>query len=482
MVRQADRRLFLLGGVAVIWVVVQFVLTFHVALGWDETTYLSQYAGDVPPGVFSAPRARGLPLIVAPIVAFTTSVPAIRVYLTVLSGVGLFVAFLPWLRVRAGYVVPLAAALFASVWVALFYGNEAMPDMFVAYAAVAAVGLFVLAVRPGPQTGAVAGLLVAVTVCALVRPSDALWVAAPLVVAGLVVRAWRRPAAVLAVVGGVVAGWAEWFAEAYAYYGGPLARLRAAGAENQTGLHFSLWQHVTALSQAQILCRPACHPASPVVAVWFFAIPVVAVAGCVLARRSRQFAPLVLAAATAAVFTASYVFGVGYAAPRFLLPAYALASLPVAEAVAQLLGGVRTRARPVLAGVVLIGAIAHVGVQVHWMDAVLHKQIPPRDATARVGAKLARLGVVPPCLVYGHDAAQAGFYAHCAEWSTKHAYGGARPPTRLRVALAQHRHVVVVVRQRALPAPYLVHWRRVALTGVGKADWYAYLPAATTRR
>lgn len=481
-VRRLDRWVLLLACVAVAWVAVQFVLTFRVGLGWDETTYLSQYARDVPPGVFSAPRARGVPLLVAPIVAFTTAVPAIRAYLTVLSGIGLFLAFLPWLRVRPGYAVPFAAALFGSIWVALFYADEAMPDMFVAYGAVASVGLFLLAVRPGRHRAAVAGLFAAVAFAALVRPSDALWVAATLVVAGVVVRAWRRPAAILAVAAGVAVGWGEWFAEAYAYYGGPMARLRAAGAENETGLHFSLWQHVTALSERQLLCRPACVSASPVTAAWFFAIPVVAIVGCVLVRRTTRFAPLVLAASTAAVFTAAYVFGVGYAAPRFLLPAYALAALPVAEAAAQLAGGVRARARPVMAGVVVIGVLAHLGIQARGLEVVLHRQIPARESTAKVGARLAGLGVVPPCLVYGRDAAQVGFRAHCAESSPKHAYGGARPPARIREALREGRHVVVVLRGRSRPAPYLATWRRFPLTGAGASDWYAYLPPRTARR
>lgn len=472
----ADRWLLVLAGVAGMWVVVQFVVTFHVGLGWDETVYLSQYARDVPPGVFSPPRARGVPLLVAPITLVTTALPAIRAYLTVLSGVGLFCAFWPWLRVRPGAVVPGAAALFASVWVAVFYANEAMPDMFVAYGAVAAVGLFLLAVRPGRQRGASIGLAGAVGFTALVRPTDALWVAGTLVVAALAVRAWRRPAVVLAVVCGVAIGWGEWIGEAFAYYGGPLARLSAAGAENETGLHFSLIQHLAALSERQILCRPACHHISPVTSLWFFAIPVVAVVGCVVTRRTRWFAPTMLATAVAAVFVASYVIGVGYAAPRFLLPAYALAALPVAEAAGWLLGGAPARFRPATAALAVVGVLAHLGIQAHGLDIVLSKQIHHRAVLTDVGTGLARLGVRPPCLVYGHDAPQVAFYAHCHEQAVRHAWGGRHTPAHVSAALSKGERVVVVAKQADRPAHWLGPWRHVPLAGAGPRHWHAYLP------
>ncbi|MBO0829056.1 MAG: hypothetical protein J2P24_14880, partial [Streptosporangiales bacterium] len=443
---------------------------------------LSQYARDVPPGVFSAPRARGLPLLVAPVTLVTTSVPAIRAYLTVLSGVGLFCAFWPWLRVRPGAVVPGAAALFASVWVAVFYGNEAMPDMFVAYGAIAAVGLFALAVRPGRQRWAAVGLAGAVACTALVRPTDALWVAVSLVVAALVVRAWRRPGLVLAVLGGVAIGWGEWVGEAYAYYGGPLARLSAAGAENETGLHFSLYQHLAALSETQILCRPACHQVSPVVSVWFFAVPVVAVVGCVVTRRTSRFAPMTLAAVVAAVFVASYIVGVGYAAPRFLLPGYGLAALPAAEAVRWLVRGAPARLRPATVGLAVVGVLAHLGVQARGLDDVLHRQAPPRAVVADVGAGLARLGTRPPCLVYGHDAPQVAFYAHCHESAVKQNWGGGHTPAGIRAARAAGQQVVVLTRQSDRPAHWLDRWRRVPLTDAGAHRWYAYLPPAPRRR
>ena len=67
----------------------------HWWFGVDETVYLSQINLFVPAGGFSAPRARGMTLIAAPITLLTPSVTAVRLWMAALSGVALFVAFVP---------------------------------------------------------------------------------------------------------------------------------------------------------------------------------------------------------------------------------------------------------------------------------------------------------------------------------------------------------------------------------------------------
>ncbi|MFD0066950.1 hypothetical protein [Streptomyces sp. NPDC056690] len=65
-------------------------------LAWDESVYASQVAPHVPSAYFSAPRARGVPVLIAPLTLPTSSTLALRVYLAVLSGTGLFVALSVW--------------------------------------------------------------------------------------------------------------------------------------------------------------------------------------------------------------------------------------------------------------------------------------------------------------------------------------------------------------------------------------------------
>jgi hypothetical protein len=476
----AHRWLILLAAIALGWLVAQLLVTFRVGLGPDETVYLTQYSHQIPAMVFSAPRARGVPLLVAPITLLTAAAAPIRAYLTVVSAVGLFLAYWPWLRLRSGPVVPLAAFLFATIWVAAFYANEAMPDMFVAYAAVAAVALFALAASPGRHRGALAGLGAAFAFMSLVRPTDALWVGLTLIAAALLVRRWRRLPLLAAIVAGLAVGWGEWVGEAYTSYGGLLARLSVAGAKNETGASFSLTQHLAALSGQHTLCRPACHGISTATVAWFIAVPVIGLLGLYTTRRSPWFPATALAGATGCAAAASYIFGVGYAAPRFLLPYYALAAIPVAEGLAQLCrGSLGPRARPLAASLVVLSVLSHLVIQGYGMLGVLHNEVPDRAAHVQAAHALTRLGMHPPCLVYGHKALQTAYYGHCAARNVIGGFGGGHTPAPLRQAMTRGQQVVVVAHQASLPALFLRGWPRVQLTGPGLRSWYAYLPPGT---
>ncbi|GAU66581.1 hypothetical protein SSP35_03_02290 [Streptomyces sp. NBRC 110611] len=265
-------------------------------LGWDETVYVSQVDPDAPAAFFSAPRARGVSLLLAPLAALTTSAVVLHCYLAVLSGAGFLLTLCVWRRLLPAPVPALGGALFAGLWVTLFYGPQVMPNLWVGYAALIAVGCFLLAVQqpsaqlaPRAGRGAAVGLALAVAVAALMRPVDAVWLAVPLFAVALCVPAWRRSTVLLALPVGVLLGCGEWVVEAYLSYGGLPARLRQA-AEIQGGLgwHPSFGDHVRVL-QGKTLCRPCdLEWKYPVTAAWWFALPV-AVVGAVwaAARTSR---------------------------------------------------------------------------------------------------------------------------------------------------------------------------------------------------
>src|SRR5215472_6414610 len=65
----------------------------RMGLSWDESVYVSQVSGHAPAAWFDPARARGVPLLVAPVAALTGSVAAVRAYLAVASGFGLTMAF-----------------------------------------------------------------------------------------------------------------------------------------------------------------------------------------------------------------------------------------------------------------------------------------------------------------------------------------------------------------------------------------------------
>ncbi|MEU6600035.1 hypothetical protein [Streptomyces flaveolus] len=328
--------------VAVAFSLAQLVLVRPgLGLGWDETVYVSQVSGHAPASFFSAPRARGVSLLVAPVAAWSSSTALLRIYLALLSGLALFLALRAWRGLFPVRVLAFGGALFASLWVTLFYGPQAMPNYWVAVAALAAVACFL---RAPTDRGALWGLAGSAVLMAWMRPVDAVWATLPLLALGLARRRWRALAVLLA---GLAAGAAEWVVEAYASYGG-LARRLSDGSAIQGGLgwHFAVVDQLRSLG-GRTLCRP-CTGAlpHPLVTLWWFALPVLAALALVVAVRARRAARTLLPLACAATAAFPYLFLIGYAAPRFLLPAYALLAIPVADALVHLTTGPRRAHAP----------------------------------------------------------------------------------------------------------------------------------------
>ncbi|MFC5825821.1 hypothetical protein [Nonomuraea insulae] len=470
--------------VALCYGIVQLIaVSPGMGLGWDEVVYVSQVDPRVPAAEFIAPRARGITLLVAPVVLVTSSTEALRVYLCVLSALGLYVSFGTWLRIRPGATAPLAALLFASTWLAVFYGNEAMPNLWVAFGAVAAVGCFLRCARPDSGRGAAVGLAVSVAAVALLRPPDSIWLVLPLALA-LARPAWRliRPGppldgngdkvrdgvgdgrrwvrAGVALVAGLVVGWADWIVEAYVRFGGFAARWQAAGAANETGLHVTLLDHIRALN-GPLLCRPPAH-CGPVVwpwLVWWLAIPVLVLLGLYAAARRDRLPECALPAICGLTLAVPYVFLVGYAAPRFLLPAYALLVFPIAHALLSLKG------RPA-AGLAAAGVLAQFVLQGLTLEKIVSHRLSMRGSDVEVAEALRALNVRPPCLVYGEHAVMIAYRMGCDGYPVLRWPAQAPAPV-----LSSGKNVVAVAEGRTVPAP-LRTWGRGRLTG----NWYAYQP------
>jgi hypothetical protein len=373
--------------------------------------------------------------------------------------------------------VPLAAGLFAAQWLSIFYGNEAMPNPYVAFGAVAATGWFLRMVAEPGRWAPRVGFTAAVAVTTLMRPFDAVWIVLPLLVAAVVKRRW---APVVTALIGLVAGGAEWIIEAYVSYGGPLARLHAAGADNETGLHLSLGAHLRALN-GPLLCRPpvSCGGYPWLDVLWFAAIPVLTIAGLVVLRRERSphLRAAALATAVAATVAASYFLLVGYAAPRFLMAVYALAAPPVAEGITGLCRHAPGRLRVPAVVLAAIGVVAYAGVQARTLSRLVPFEHRARSADVQAAGELKRLGVTAPCLLYGHDAVQIAYYVRCSSRGVRAHWGGARTPASITTALAAGQHVAVTARTKKAPAAFLRTWQRRPLPGVtATGHWYAYLP------
>jgi hypothetical protein len=424
-------------------------------LSWDEAIYASQFARDVPPAAYSAHRSIGMALLVAPVDVLTTSVVPIRIYLGVLSGLGLFLAYWPWLKVRPGYGVPLAAALFGGLCLSTFYGDRAMPNLYIAFCVVAAVALFLQATRTGAGPWPAVGLAVVFAVLTLLRPLDATLTAVPMLAMLLIALRpgrYRRGAVVLAAMAvGLAAGWGQWLAESYTRFGDPAARLRATAVQNSAGLHVSIWRQMEAHA-GNLECSPgnAWHSCGPVlvsVAVWWSAGAVLVVVALVVAARRRQLrAAWWLAVAVAVTVAVPYVVISDYTAPRYLLPFYALLALPAAAGLIALGTGIGSSAfRPIVVGVLSVAVAAHIGGQLFFLHQMSVKSAALRTIDPKVAARLAALGVRPPCLISGASAPTIAFLLKCENWDLAvRMYSHRELTQRLADAAESGRTVVVL--------------------------------------
>ncbi|MCJ1679990.1 hypothetical protein MTF65_22115 [Streptomyces sp. APSN-46.1] len=447
--------------VAAAYALAQLVPTVGTGLGWDETVYVSQVSRDAPPAFFSAPRARGITFLVAPVAALTSSVPVLRIYLALLAAAALLLCLWVWRRLLPAPVPALAGALFAGLWTTLFYGPQAMPNLWVAFGALFAVGCFLRAARdPGDRT-ALAGLAAGVCLAALMRPSDAVWLVVVLACAVAVVPDWRRPALAVAPVVGAVIGGAEWAVEAHVRYGGLFTRLHRAG-EIQGGLGWNpaFGDHLRALA-GRTLCRPCDVPwttTTPVTGLWWLALPLLTAGGLIVAYRGerRLLRPLLLATVAGTALAAPYLLLVGYAAPRFLLPAYALLALPVALCLSRLFAA--ARARPLALTALCLALAGHLVLQLLITATVAARGRATRTAFTAVTEELRRQGVRPPCVVSGEEAVRVAFRAGCASRQVYGGHDGSITPAGL-VALAGTRPVAVLVAGNAAPPPWARDWR-----------------------
>ena len=427
--------------------------------GVDETIYLSQINAYTPANLFSAPRARGVTLLAAPVTMVTDSTIAVRLWLALLSAIALYLAFRPWLRLRRGSVVPLAALLFSTIWTVTYYGFEVMPNYWVAVAAVAACGCalrFVAEARPW-QLAAVA---LAMAIVALLRPSDALYGGFALVLCCLFIPAARRRRvwAAAAVMIGAGLGALEWAVEAYTRFGGLGNRIHLAQAEDGGSGVAGLGQWRTLAGPT--LCRPGCHAsASFLYQWWWFGLAVLVVVGIGYARRVRELALDLVPTLVALVMAAQYVFGVSLSAPRFLIPGYALLSLPAASGVVQLVRSIRPGApRFALHGALALVLLLHTAIQVSVITRHIAPVIRERSRVVLADAgQLAGNGLRHPCVVrgrHGLDVARLSYATRCKDVPTK--------PAALRDRLKDGAQVVWLS-THVPPSYYGVTWKRDTL-------------------
>jgi hypothetical protein len=225
-----------------------------------------------------------------------------------------------------------------------------------------------------------------------------------------------------------------------------------------------------------LLCRP-CGGATwhvPAPALWWPLVPVLAAGGLALAAFRRRLGLLAPPAAGGAVLGASYLLTVGYAAPRFLIPAYALLALPVAELLAGAAALGRGRWRVVPAGAVAasVGLLA-AGQQVVLAHMVTVEHTSRREYAA-ISGRLRDLGVRTPCTLSGEQAQPLAFYAGCKSAQVS----GHDKSTSIAGLLTEARMTHFATVEWTGPRPqYAGDWPRYRITTPAGRHWRIFVPA-----
>jgi hypothetical protein len=257
-------------------------------------------------------------------------------------------------------------------------------------------------------------------VVVVMRPMEAVTLGGALLAAAFLVRRWRRATLILPLAAGLAAGAAPWVIESFMRYGGLLARIDES-SEVQGGLRptIGFWYELKA-ANGPSLCRPCDVPFDhPYLALWLPAIPLAVAAGLVVARRAGRLTPYGLAAWCGLGVALPYLFLVDYAAPRFLIPAYALLALPVAELLVWLAG---RRPRRAFVSLAVLVVAAHLVLQHAVLEHRIYAVAADRVGLAGVVATLRSAGVRPPCVLSG-DAARIPlvYKAGCGAADARHA-------------------------------------------------------------
>jgi hypothetical protein len=206
------------------------------------------------------------------------------------------------------------------------------------------------------------------------------------------------------------------------------------------------------------LCRNGCHAHAPLpYQLWWVALGGFALIGIIHAQRVRHSRAEVAAAVLALVLAVQYVFTVTYAAPRFMLPSYALLSIPCAAGLITCVRAAGSRpARAAVVALTAIGALAHAALQVQ----VIVTRLKPSESRAyhtylADGRRLARHGLHRPCLVLGSAAVdQIAYATGCTNVPAD--------PTQARGA-AEHGTGIVWLLTAAPPNWPGITWHSVAL-------------------
>ncbi len=461
--RERTLALALVIAIGVVFLVIQLLfIPRDWPTSWDEAVYLSQVTPGMEGLFFNAWHARGITLLVAPVTWLGGSVSDVRLYLMVLSAIGVTLTFRLWIPL-VGIAAAVAAFVFSFSWQGLVPASEIKPNYWGALLGLATAGLIARRLE-GDRTRDVVLASIVLAAMALVRPTEATVLAGAIGVYILVFRrtSWRD---LIPLGVGLFLGWLPWLIEMSVRFGGLAGAVEEAGKEHHFGLVPVAENVVLHLRYADGKYGDTAVPG----AIWWGVLVVMVVVAIARGVTKGDRAAAVLCASGALALAAEYLVFVPALTYRFLLPAYAMASVPFAIGVVSLLRG-KTLSR-VVGAVVLILMIPWT----IWQGAVTAEQAPKVNRGSllplRIGETIRRLADGRPCLVLSQRAYPTVSYAaRCS--------GG---PAKLRLLTAErleelsgNGRVVFVVRTKKAPEDSALGSVEPLSIPAAFSTWYVY--------
>ena len=352
---------------------------------WDESVYLSQVMPDMEGLYFEPWHSRGITLLVAPVTSLGGALTGVRLFLMVLAAAATTAAFRLWVPL-VGLAAVVAAAVFSFSWLSLLSASEVMPNYWASLGLLATAGLVVRRLHGGPVRDVVFAA-VGLGAVTFVRPTEAIVFAAAACAYILVFRrsSWR----VFAAMGlGAFVGWLPWLVEMSVRFGGVSNAIREA----ERGGHFVLAPVGANVVRHLAYTDGGADGILLPGAIWWALVVTVSVAGLVWGATRAARASALFCSLAALVFAVEYLAFVSFLNARFLLPAYAMASVPFGVGVASLLRG----RRPLRVGGGLV--LASMIPWAIWQAGVANRAADEiSTGPVRVGATIRGLTGPTPC-------------------------------------------------------------------------------------
>jgi hypothetical protein len=389
----------------------------RLPLGADEMTYIARTSAHAS-GVFLPPvHGHAVGLLAAPVTLATTSLTALRVWMAVLSGLGLLGSLLCWRGLRPAWVLALAGLIFASLAITQLSGVQVYPDLWAAFGMLAITGLLLQSVQGRMRPRVVLPLIGFLSFfIVLLRPQNIVFALAPTLLAPLLVRGWRQRSVLIAMIVGIAVGVLEWVVESYLWFGGLASRIQFAGQEPpRLSLNFSLPMQVKVLSGPwYCMSQQGCPNGNyPGLLLWWLAFFGLVALGLYAVWRRPEKASSVLALITGAWSAALYILFVPFGAPRYMLPTFALFAILAADGIRWL--ATVPRWRTIGIGLATVFVLTGVVSQHFVLTRETANQATIRKGFEASAAYVRSHGIRPPCAVISPSVA---YIAGCtAPWS-----------------------------------------------------------------